>query len=206
MNLEKLFKIQKELDERILNRFPDLRNEDLLPKKILALQVELGELAQNWRGFKFWSEDQSPRNRDIPCHACKGKAVFFEDGSNQPCLYCSGSGVQEKNPLLEEFVDVFHFLLSIGLEIGSDVAFEEYTLNEIWEEGTKYTDERYTLTEVFYLLIDDVMWKMESCGYWLDFVMEFTDLGKRLGLTMEQVIDAYLDKNKTNHTRQEQNY
>lgn len=60
MNLTKLFEMQRELDERIIEQH-GLQGEDLLPKKILALQVELGELAQEWRGFKFWSKDQQPR-------------------------------------------------------------------------------------------------------------------------------------------------
>lgn len=39
MNLEKLFKIQAELDKRIVEKH-GLQNEDLLDKKILALQVD----------------------------------------------------------------------------------------------------------------------------------------------------------------------
>lgn len=60
MNLNKLFEMQRELDEHII-REKELEGQDLLPKKILALQVELGELANEWRGFKFWSNDQEPR-------------------------------------------------------------------------------------------------------------------------------------------------
>nr|QRZ17780.1 dUTP diphosphatase [Virgibacillus sp. AGTR] len=56
MNLNKLFPIQKELDTRI-EREKGLEGQNLLDKKILALQVELGELANEWRGFKFWSKD-----------------------------------------------------------------------------------------------------------------------------------------------------
>lgn len=54
MNLEKLFSMQKVLDERIVKE-KQLRHFDLLPQKILALQVELGELANEVRCFKFWS-------------------------------------------------------------------------------------------------------------------------------------------------------
>lgn len=60
MNLYKLFKIQAKLDEKIVKE-KGLEGQDLLDKKILALQVELGELANEWRGFKFWSNDQKPR-------------------------------------------------------------------------------------------------------------------------------------------------
>jgi dimeric dUTPase (all-alpha-NTP-PPase superfamily) len=61
MNIEKLFTIQKALDAKILKNH-NLQSEDLVPPKILALQVELGELANETRCFKFWSlKKASPR-------------------------------------------------------------------------------------------------------------------------------------------------
>ncbi|MFK2824619.1 dUTP diphosphatase [Bacillus sp. B190/17] len=54
MNLSKLFHMQKALDEYIEAEH-DLQNVDLFDKKILALLVELGELANETRCFKFWS-------------------------------------------------------------------------------------------------------------------------------------------------------
>src|SRR5690606_3790379 len=120
MNLAHLFDIQRELDQHIVEKH-GLQNEDLLPKKILALQVELGELANEWRGFKFWSENREPRIHDIRCHACGGIGKFyFSDTDIEPCGYCDGTGIQEKNPLLEEYVDCLHFILSIGLECKFD--------------------------------------------------------------------------------------
>lgn len=63
MNLEKLFELQKELDYRILKQH-HLEDQPLLQKKILALQVELGELANETRCFKYWSEKE-PSPKDI---------------------------------------------------------------------------------------------------------------------------------------------
>jgi dimeric dUTPase (all-alpha-NTP-PPase superfamily) len=61
MNIEKLFEIQKALDAKILENH-NLQSTDLVPPKILALQVELGELANETRCFKFWSlKKASPR-------------------------------------------------------------------------------------------------------------------------------------------------
>lgn len=64
MNLEKLFEMQKKLDERIITE-KGLEHKDLLPGLILALQVELGECANEWRGFKFWSNDMEPRTEKL---------------------------------------------------------------------------------------------------------------------------------------------
>ena len=55
MNLEKLFRMQKDLDCKILIQH-NLEGTTLLRKKILSLQVELGELANETRCFKYWSE------------------------------------------------------------------------------------------------------------------------------------------------------
>src|SRR5690625_2038703 len=99
MNLNKLFEAQRKLDERIVKE-KGLENEDLLDKKILALLVELGELANKYRGFKFWSEDQEPNTK-----------VYY----GPPELPDVGT---YKNPLLEEYVDCLHFILSIGNNLG----------------------------------------------------------------------------------------
>lgn len=62
MNIEKLFQIQSELDQKITENH-QLHSTDLLPAKIIALQVELAELANETRCFKFWSlKEASPRN------------------------------------------------------------------------------------------------------------------------------------------------
>ena len=59
MNLSILFNVQKELDDRILME-KGLTGVDLLPKKILSLQVELGELANELpEVFKFWSKKKN---------------------------------------------------------------------------------------------------------------------------------------------------
>jgi dimeric dUTPase (all-alpha-NTP-PPase superfamily) len=55
MNLDKLFLAQKELDARIEEQHPRADGEIRNPAKVLALLVELGELANETRCFKFWS-------------------------------------------------------------------------------------------------------------------------------------------------------
>ena len=54
MQLEKLFRVQQALDQHIEEKH-ELQNEDLFARKVLALLVELGELANETRCFKFWS-------------------------------------------------------------------------------------------------------------------------------------------------------
>ncbi|HEY8891679.1 MAG TPA: dUTP diphosphatase [Clostridium sp.] len=61
MNLHKLFQMQDALDHRIQSEH-QLEGVPLLNKKILALQVELGELANETRCFKFWSTKKPSAN------------------------------------------------------------------------------------------------------------------------------------------------
>ncbi|MFE7063153.1 dUTP diphosphatase [Sutcliffiella sp. NPDC057660] len=62
MGLKELYTMQKELDAKIEEQH-GLNNRDLVDQKILALLVELGELANETRCFKFWSvKPASERN------------------------------------------------------------------------------------------------------------------------------------------------
>lgn len=55
MNIQELFDIQKQLDNKILKEH-GLEEDNLLQPKTLALLVELGELANETRCFKYWSK------------------------------------------------------------------------------------------------------------------------------------------------------
>lgn len=182
MNLSKLFPVQKVLDERIMDEHPELKGQNNLDWKILALQVELGECANEWRGFKKWSHDQEPRVK-VPVTAW---------------------GEPYKNPLLEEYVDCLHFILSIGLEI----KFNKYHLIGNYQRPE-------TITEMFLSLFDEIAVfsnyvKGETTEYILvaysTVVEAFLELGEMLGFMEEEIEAAYMAKNEVNHTRQLNGY
>jgi dimeric dUTPase (all-alpha-NTP-PPase superfamily) len=54
VNIEKLYEMQEGLDRHIEEQH-GLQSENLVDRKVLALMVELGELANETRCFKFWS-------------------------------------------------------------------------------------------------------------------------------------------------------
>ncbi|MBE4908218.1 dUTP diphosphatase [Bacillus luteolus] len=54
MNIDTMFELQKVLDIHIKEKH-NLEMENLIERKILALLVEIGELANETRCFKFWS-------------------------------------------------------------------------------------------------------------------------------------------------------
>ncbi|MDF9296075.1 dUTP diphosphatase [Geobacillus stearothermophilus] len=66
MNIKKLFEMQRQLDEYIEQKHPRQEGEDRLAKKILAFQVELGELANELpEVFKFWSNKKNKREKAL---------------------------------------------------------------------------------------------------------------------------------------------
>lgn len=206
MNLTKLFETQAALDERIMQEHPELRGQNNLEWKLLALQVELGECANGWRGFKKWSKDQETRTvkyEEVKCCECDGFGYKLDHGAGSfyECWICKGLGYVDtvkKNPLLEEYVDCLHFILSIGLEIDTKTSLD-------WDDIEFFeTDITEQFIEITSRILELRSW--ESSDTWAGLFSEFYILGKMLGFTWEQVEEAYYAKNKVNHERQESGY
>lgn len=196
MNLQYLFEIQAGLDAHIEEEHPELQGQNNLDWKILALQVELGECANEWRGFKKWSKDQEPRIlRRIDCNKCMGTG--FGKGWLKNCSGCGGSGKIKLNPLLEEYVDCLHFILSIGLELDRK--------NEVLPYAY-INSPNASVDEIIgqFNLVFRNTWNVDGDYYFL--INNFIELGSMLGFTWEQIETAYLAKNKINHERQVNGY
>ena len=63
MRVAEIFQMQKQLDAYI-EKNHQLHGDDLFNKKVLALLVELGELANETRCFKFWSL-KAPSTKEV---------------------------------------------------------------------------------------------------------------------------------------------
>jgi dimeric dUTPase (all-alpha-NTP-PPase superfamily) len=171
LNLAKLFMLQSELDSHIMDEHPELKGQDNSDWKVLALLVELGECANEWRGFKKWSKDQKPRTTSI-------------SGRNE-----------NKNPLLEEYVDCIHFMLSIGLEL-------DVELINIVPIKKKNVIEQFTV-----LFNAVTILKIHFAPFVYNHVFSaFIGLGEMLGFSWDEIENAYLEKNAVNHKRQEESY
>jgi len=160
MNLNKLFPVQKKLDEHILSE-KGLHGQDLLKKKTVALICELYELSNELKFFKFWKEDIKI-NRELA---------------------------------LEEYSDLVHFALSIANDLG-------YTEHKyIHTEGTDLNDLVLGITN-----IATIIPQSRETHHVSTLINNVIQLGYQLGFTEEDVLDAYENKNKENHRRQETNY
>lgn len=224
MNLEKLFEMQKVLDQKIYDRFPGLKEEPW-DWKITALLTEIGECANEHRGFKRWSDDKEPRTSEIiECSTCIGTGdsnaqanmeMMMEGHDGYPyeaCEDCNETGISGyRNPLLEEFVDCIHFFISIAFELNMSPRDLE-----VFENHTEETIEQ-SFNRVFYEVssidvlrdrsipkrviqedLQEILYIAFSC---------FVGIGEQfLGFTWEQIESAYFAKNEINHARQENNY
>jgi len=209
MNLQPLFETQAKLDKRIVVQ-KELEEQDLLDKKILALQVELGELANEWRGFKFWSEDQEPRTKiEHLCPYCyQGKVEDYPGSPNvETCGSCNGDYViRESNPFLEEYVDCLHFILSIGNDLGithENICVEDdltgINATETFNILFSHVSGLHTLLDVN---LPATVTDEDIKDVYHDIFECFIGLGEAdLGFTWEQIEQSYYEKNKINHNR-----
>lgn len=176
LTLEQMYEMQKQLDARII-REKGLEGQDLLPNTVLALQVEIGELANEWRGFKHWSNDMGPR-REKMLEEYVDCLHFFLSIARQLDLPADDLYVWEEDPEGETnilFIDLLH---NVGLIIGDQFLYHKPGDVQEWRR-----DHLRSSLFIFYALGQ-----------------------KRLGFTFEQIADAYAAKNAVNHERQSNGY
>ncbi|QPC47178.1 dUTP diphosphatase [Mangrovibacillus cuniculi] len=162
MTLKNWFEKQRKLDHYI-ETTQAVTQDSLFTKKQVAFLVELGELANETRCFKFWSKKPA----------------------------------SEKSIILEEYIDGFHFLLSLGIELG----FENETE---WKEEQVDTD----LTSLFKGMYQElaVLSPEVNIEKYQHLFSMYISLGSALGFTRAEMEAAYDEKNAINYQRQESGY
>ncbi|CDQ17966.1 dUTP diphosphatase [Halobacillus karajensis] len=99
----------------------------------------------------------------------------------------------KREDIREEFVDGMHFLLSVAIER----KYHTYVTNAslIVEEGNVIDFCNRTFES-----------SINSSGEWLRVFETYLSLGVSLGFTLEEMEQAYYDKNEINHRRQINGY
>lgn len=115
MDLVKLYKIQKELDNRIQEEH-NLEGKDLISSKILALQVELGELANETRCFKFWSNKESSPKEIVLEEYVDCLHFILSIGLDTDFADLDLSKINNSNDLIEQFQDIFVGIITFQYE------------------------------------------------------------------------------------------
>ncbi|MBG9541655.1 dUTP diphosphatase [Cytobacillus firmus] len=112
MNYQQLFQMQKGLDSHIESNH-GLEEEDLFERKILALLVELGELANETRCFKFWSLKPSSPQETVLEEFVDGIHFILSLG-----IECGFDGEKDFAVALEKAASVNGQFLSVYEAIG----------------------------------------------------------------------------------------
>lgn len=200
MELQHIIDAQKALDARIIKE-KGLEGKDLVANTFVALQVELGEMANEARWFKHWSNDQKPR---------------MKTESICGCIMCEHHSIpNDKNPILEEFVDSVHFFVSIAIQKGweDELWVYEEAINPYEFDGdlTSYYLEMIYFLNKAYMEIPQEGKKIagmqeDAYHFRLAWIL-FLNIGiNGFGFTWEQIYEAYFEKNQINHQRQESGY
>lgn len=106
MNILELYEIQSKLDNRICTEH-GLEGVNLIPSKILALQVELGELANETRCFKFWSNRESSSGEIILEEYVDCLHFILSIGLEYGLTDVNLVEIGDTNNLTEQFQDIF---------------------------------------------------------------------------------------------------
>ncbi len=161
MDILKLVDLQRKLDNKIYLKF-NLDENATFVKRKLALIVELGELANEVRCFKFWSVKKR----------------------------------SEESVILEEFVDCLHFCLSLGITMQIDFSSLQCESSKTTNLTTSFLNLNTLVTSL----------ELNSISEYETLYCELFNLANNLGFSTDSVLEAYLEKNKQNHNRQDNNY
>ncbi|MHA6252069.1 dUTP diphosphatase [Oceanobacillus sp. CAU 1775] len=136
MNWDKLYSMQEQLDSYI-HKNHQVEGQDLFNERYLALLVELGELANETRCFKFWSTKKRSADDVVLAEYVDGihfllsiglaKSYRYEDTKLQPSelseteqfnnIFLKAAFFKE-NPNKEKYNELFTEYLKLGQLLG----------------------------------------------------------------------------------------
>lgn len=144
----------------------------LVDAKILALNVEIAELAQEWGIFKYWKRVPKTKSRTA---------------------------------MLEEYVDVFHFILSLIVERIDHYPSLRTLVVEYPEDGRQHHKE--SIMKLFNEMFENAAYLVDNYPFnYKTIIALYFRLGYELGFSFDEVAEAYFQKNKVNHDRLKNGY
>lgn len=111
--------MQEQLDTYISDNH-NIRNEHLFEKKFLALLVELGELANETRCFKFWSKQKGTNNQAILEEYVDNIHFLLSIGIEKGFFFTNLSIKPTEKEPTEQFNEVFTRAISFYHEQGKE--------------------------------------------------------------------------------------
>lgn len=196
MNFKKLQKMQAKLDEAILKDKAPMTAEERFNKTLVALSVEIAEVANCAEHFKFWKDnkgkidDKRFRKMDYGKHG-----IAYEDWGDGAKKATVDFAEAHKLTLIEECSDALHFILSLANQV-------DFEINGI---GThfKISEDTDSLEKNF-IFLNQLIGLVELKHFHSDLEMiidVFFIYINQLGISEQELEQAYYDKNKINYER-----
>ncbi|PWK03951.1 dUTP diphosphatase [Tumebacillus permanentifrigoris] len=183
MNLTTMFEATRQHDAALIEK--NNLTGDLLSRKVLALQVALGRVA-DLAGIGGWSTTAKP-STDVKllCHICSGKGTIIGlNWEEATCEDCVAGVIGHTNPLLEAYTKALGIVISIGVSIDHEIYSYFHidcgTIEEQILETMRRATEVYRDGE-------------EASLSYEELFEHITYLGEVLGFTEEQIETAYLE-------------
>ena len=202
MNFKKLQAMQAKLDEAILADKAPMTAEERFNKTLVALSVEIAEIANTVEHFKFWKDNKGKIDYD--------RFDVDWDYEGTPIIgyydYKKGAAYQisyeqaHRLTLIEECSDALHFILSLANQV-------DFEINGI---GTHYEIANdVDSLEKNVLFLNQVIGLGDFKHFHSDLEMiidVFFIYVNQLGISQQELEQTYYDKNKINYERLENGY
>lgn len=207
MNYKKLQNMQRALDDSIIKEKQlDLTEEERFELTCHAFLVELSEVANANEYFKFWKShkgkiDEKRFGKTLVLGEDDENRWQYTDSANQELV---SESLAQHRTLVEEVSDCLHFLLSLANQTGTELDVETGALIERNTTGYYF--------ETTGMVMDLLNGLNEYGGLrglgWDVTLLEayFRAYYTKLGITQEELEQAYYDKNKVNYERLRSDY
>ena len=204
MNFKKLQDMQAKLDEAILADKTPMTAEERFNKTLVALSVEIAEVANCAEHFKFWKDNKGKvdSKRFIVTPVIVNNLIkddYLDNLDNTTMQYVTEKQAHRLT-LIEECSDALHFILSLanqgdfeinGIGTHFKVAYDTDSL----EENVIFLNQLIGLADLKHFHSD------------LEMIIDvFFIYINQLGITEQELEQAYYDKNKINYERLENGY
>lgn len=201
MNWNKLQQTQLLLDNAILKEKPEMSAEERFNKTLVALSVEMAEVSNCSEHFKFWKDNKGKvdEKRFPPDWDYEGKQIIGYYDYRDKIMHQIGFDQAHKLTLIEECSDCLHFLLSIANQVGYEILERDSTDlegSDLCEQYSEIMDWILVIKEnglTGNLVPGNLIWSCLSYFY-------------SLGVTTQELEQAYYEKNKVNYERLREGY
>ena len=204
MNFKKLQAMQAKLDEAILADKAPMTAEERFNKTLVALSVEIAEVANCAEHFKFWKNNKGKIDHDrfimTPSVVSIVNNLIEDDYLDNNTMQYVTEEQAHRLTLIEECSDALHFILSLANQT-------DFEINGI---GThfKIAEDADNLEKNFLFLNHMIgLAVFEHFHSDLEMIIDvFFIYINQLGISQQELEQAYYDKNKINYERLENGY